>query len=205
MRKVIVPEPGSYTYKVTITDARGHETVLEDELTYGEPDPFTVEQRRYYSNRYMRDPLQVSVSPRVEGGHPRDFVRRFEFEVNGEPVVDASRNARLTLGEGDHEILVRMVSDHGKVVESTETVEVVQNQPPTCSLRLSESRTSWRYRADCRDDDGRVHNYEWTLNGEVSALTGNGIAISKGQYETKPHVVLRGQDDSGDYSKPVSK
>lgn len=205
MRKVIVPEPGSYSYKATISDARGNETVLEGELSYGEPEPFTIEQRRYYSNRYMRDPLEVSVSPRVEGGHPRDFVRRFEFEVNGTPVEDATRNARLTLGEGSHEILVRMISDHGEVVESTDTVEVTANQPPTCELELDETSTSWRYRANCRDEDGRIHDYEWTLNGQVSELSGYGLSVSKNQFETKPHVVLRGIDDSGDYSRPVSK
>jgi hypothetical protein len=205
MRKVIVPEPGTYSYKVTISDARGYETVLEGELTYGEPEPYVIEQRRYYSNRYMRNPLQVSVSPRVDGGHPRDFVRQFEFEVNGEPVTDASRNARLTLDEGVHEILVRMTSDYGKVIESVETVEVIQNQPPNCDMRVSETSTSWRYRAECRDPDGRVHDYEWTINGELSGLGGYGLAVSKGQYETKPHVVLRGKDDSGDFSDPVSK
>ena len=72
-------------------------------------------------------------------------------------------------------------------------------------MRVSETSTSWRYRAECRDPDGRVHDYEWTINGELSGLGGYGLAVSKGQYETKPHVVLRGKDDSGDFSEPVSK
>ncbi|WP_304526737.1 Ig-like domain-containing protein [Halomonas sp. I5-271120] len=205
MRKIVVPEPGTYYYKARITDSRGHETVLEDDLVFGAPEPYTIEQRRYFSNRYMRSPLEVSVSPRVDGGHPRDYVRSFEFEVDGQLVEGATRYLRTSLDEGEHEILVRMVSDHGKTVEATESVTVIANKPPKCDLRLSESSTSWRYRADCRDEDGRVYDYQWRINGQVSSLTGYGLSVSKGQYATKPEVILRGLDDSGDYSDPVSK
>ncbi len=57
------PEAGSYTYRAIITDSRGHETVLKDELVFGEPEPFEIEQRLYVSNSLMREPLEVNISP----------------------------------------------------------------------------------------------------------------------------------------------
>tara|TARA_B100002003_G_scaffold91182_1_gene85125 strand:+ start:9097 stop:14253 length:5157 start_codon:yes stop_codon:yes gene_type:complete len=204
-RKLLAPEPGDYRYRVVITDARGHETVLEDVLTYGEPEPYLVEQRQYFSNRYMRSPLEISVSPLVSGGHPRDRVSRFEFEVDGVLVEDATRYLRVPLTEGEHEVTVRMVSDYGEVAEQVQTVTVVANQPPVCDLRFYETTTGWRYRSDCQDADGRVSNFEWQVNDEPVALDSYGLSISKGQYPQRPTVRLRGIDDSGDYSVPVVK
>lgn len=71
MRRVNAKEPGAYTYRVVVSDSRGNETILEDELIYKEPVPYSIVQRKYYSNNEMRDPLQVNISPRISGGHPR--------------------------------------------------------------------------------------------------------------------------------------
>lgn len=204
MRQMIAPDPGDYHYRIVIRDGRGNETVLEDDLTYGEPEPFLVEQRQYFSNRYMRAPLEVSVSPMVSGGHPRDRVSHFEFEVDGERMNASSRYLRTPLAEGRHDITVRMVSDYGEVVEQTETVQVEANQPPICDIRSYDTSTAWRFRSDCRDPDGRVVDYEWTVNGEVIDMESYGLSISKGQYPARPAVKLRGLDDSGDYSNYVT-
>lgn len=135
----------------------------------------------------------------------RDRVSRFEFEVDGELVEDATRYLRVPLTEGEHEVTVRMVSDYGEVAEQVQTVTVVANQPPVCDLRFYETTTGWRYRSDCQDADGRVSHFEWQVNGEPIALDSYGLSISKGQFPNRPTVRLRGVDDSGDYSAPIVK
>ncbi|WP_304526834.1 hypothetical protein [Halomonas sp. I5-271120] len=125
--------------------------------------------------------------------------------MSGKVLEDARRYARVSLDEGSHDIVVRGFTDYGETAEQVETIEVVANKPPTCEMSLSESSTSWRYRSDCNDTDGRVQDYEWTLNGEVIGLTSYGLSISKGQFEQKPEVQLRSLDDSGDYLEPVTK
>ncbi|WP_219278963.1 hypothetical protein, partial [Aeromonas jandaei] len=63
---------------------------------------------------------------------------------------------------------------------------------------------SWIVYASCEDPDGRMKSYQWTVGGEVQAITADRLTISKGKDGVMPSIALVGVDDSGGKSESVS-
>ena len=204
MRTFQINEPGTYPVKVTITDARGNVAVLEETLEIGEAPPYVVEINYSASNDYNREPLELRMRPYVTGGHPRDRVEQRIYTVDGKEVESSGYSARAVLEKGSHEVGLTIRTRMGKEVTQTMTVDVAENQPPVCSVRIDDRYSSWALYAECEDVDGDMDAFEWTVNGEPVSVRSNRLTLLKSSYEdVLPRVELVGYNDAGDASAKV--
>ncbi|WP_261392024.1 hypothetical protein [Halomonas sp. DP5N14-9] len=198
-------EPGVYPVEVIVRDARGHEAVVEHEVVLGRPEPYDIELSYTASNRYERAPLDVRVRPSVRGGHPRDRIINHRYYLAGELLSEESMYGTATLADaGTHYMVYELETQMGTTAKQILPIEVAENQPPTCELELMETSYDWRVSAECQDPDGRVREYQWTVDGEPSGRTSYRLSISRNDYDVMPPVELVVRDDAGALSAPVS-
>ena len=196
-------EPGLYPISVRIRDGRSHDSTVTYKVDLSEPPPWAVNFDVSASNDFMRAPLDVRFRPDVGGGHPRDRIREHRYLVDGEVAVEGQRYGVLTLDEpGVYSIGLEVETDFGEVHRFEDEIEVVENQPPVCSLDSRESSSGWRFYARCEDPDGRVLSHRWFIDGEEVGIRGSRISVSKRETD-RPAIKLIGIDDSGAESEPV--
>ncbi|MDY6928136.1 MAG: Ig-like domain-containing protein, partial [Pseudomonadota bacterium] len=204
VRKFVITEPGTYTLKATITDARGNDAVVERTLEVGEADPYEVGISFNASNSHNRAPLGLYLRPSVQGGHPRDRVTDYTYSVNGEPIETRGIAARLELPEGQHDVGLTIKTLMGEEITETKTFNVIPNVPPTCEVEVTDSSSSWMLRAKCEDVDGDMQSYQWKVNGNELAARSYRLRIYKSTYDDiMPMIEVVGIDDAGDASDPV--
>lgn len=201
-RALLIREPGHYPVKVRITDARGNFTELVEELKIDVPDPWAVDFRMSMSNSDNRAPLDVRLSPNVSGGHPRDRINQYRYLLNGEMVTEGVRYSSVVLDEGKHELTLEIESAFGSVASSSRMIEVMPNTPPVCELEARESRSHWRFFANCIDETGSVRKHVWKVNGEELGLSGSRISVSA-REDSVLEVSLMAIDDGGAESNVV--
>ncbi|MGI2014578.1 Ig-like domain-containing protein [Shewanella oncorhynchi] len=204
LRSFVVNEPGDYTIKVNIRDARGHEFVIEQPLKVGQAAPYVVDLQYSGSNPFEREPLDVLLRPYVSGGHPKDRIASRLFSVNGTLIDGGGYYVRTRLGAGEHSIKLKITSEMGHEAEGEVNINVAENKLPACSLSSRETVGSWIVYASCEDTDGRMKSYEWTIAGELQSISSDRVTISKGTYEAMPTISLVGIDDSGGRSEAVT-
>ncbi|HBX6771841.1 TPA: DUF4165 domain-containing protein [Klebsiella pneumoniae] len=204
LRSFVVNEPGDYTIKVNIRDARGHEFVIEQPLKVGQAAPYVVDLQYSGSNPFEREPLDVLLRPYVSGGHPKDRIASRLFSVNGTLIDGGGYYVRTRLGAGEHSIKLKITSEMGHEAEGEVNINVAENKLPACSLSSRETVGSWIVYASCEDTDGRMKSYEWTIAGELKSISSDRLTISKGSYEAMPTISLVGIDDSGGRSEAVT-
>lgn len=202
-RKLIFPEKGNYEISVKVTDRRGNEGGVTEEIEIGEPDPYELTMRVVGSNEYNRAPFEILARPDVGGGHPRDKVVEYNYTVDGEPMELVGRYGQTVLDEGEHTIRLDILSEFGLTGSVEETVTVYKNQPPACELEVYEGTFRYTISNRCDDPDGYVSDYEWWLNGEPLVLTGYRISIPKEETGDQLRIESIGIDDSGLKSQTV--
>jgi hypothetical protein len=199
-----VNAPGDYTIKVTVRDARGHESILEQPLKIGVAEPYIIDLQYSGSNRFEREPLDVLLRPYISGGHPRDRIAAQVYILDGEPLESSGYYGRATLNAGNHTIMLKIRSEMGQEAEGEVNIQVAENQLPACSLNSRETVGSWLVYAHCEDTDGRMKAYEWTVAGELMSISADRLTIGKYYYERMPEITLVGIDDSGGRSEAVA-
>lgn len=204
LRAFVVTEPGEHTIRVTVRDARGHESVIEQPLTIDAAPPYVIDLQYSGSNPHLREPLNVLVRPYISGGHPRDRIATRTYTIDGTPIEAGGIYARATLGAGEHSVKLSITSEMGSSAEGELRIPVAENQPPVCALKTRETVGSWSFTASCDDPDGRAKSYEWTVAGDVQSISSNRLTLSKGTYDTLPAITVVGVDDAGARSEPVS-
>lgn len=197
-------EDGVYEIGVVVKDARGHETVIKQDLAIAESAPYKVELQYSGSNAINRAPLDVLLRPYVTGGHPLDRIDTRSFTVNGEKLDVAGHYGRITLNAGNHDVAFSIRSKMGEEAEAKVRISVKENTLPTCTLTQRETVGSWLFYASCKDEDGRMRSYEWTVDGEVKAVTGDRLTLNRVGDAKKPNVQLIGIDDAGGRSQPAA-
>ncbi|RCW64061.1 hypothetical protein DET61_116102 [Marinobacter nauticus] len=202
-RKVIIPEPGSYEFGVTVTDRRGNEGGVTEVVDIGTPEPYKLSMRIVGSNDYNRAPYEILARPDIDGGHPRDQVLEYNYSVDGVPMERVGRYGQAVLDEGEHTIRLDIVSEFGFTASTEETLTVYKNKPPVCELDVHEGTYRFTVRNVCHDPDGYVRDYDWWIDGEPLILSGYRISIPK--QETGNQLVVESQatDDSGLTSEVV--
>lgn len=204
-KTLTINKAGKYEVKVIVTDARGHRTELIETIEIGEAEPWNIDIEYRGSNNFDREPLNVSISPRVTGGHTQDRVVERLYFINGQLLEDEKgSSARTTLYAGINEIVVQIRTKMGQSEEGRLEIDIKENEPPVCDLQRQESTYSWRIRANCTDPDGRVAKYHWWLNGEKLRFSSYNVTINKSNYETMPSIKLIAEDDAGAESIPVT-
>lgn len=198
MRTFLITAPGKYPVKVTITDARGNKSVIESTLDIKQAPPYEVGINYSASNDYNREPLELSLRPLLSGGHPRDRVEERIYKVNGQEIETNGYSARTVLQKGKHEVSLIMRTRMGKEISKTLEMNIVENQPPTCSIRVDDKYSSWAFYAECKDTDGSMNAFEWKVNGNPVSVRSNRLTMSKYAYDNvMPLVELTGFDDGG--------
>jgi hypothetical protein len=91
--------------------------------------------------------------------------------VNGEKLNVTGFYGRTVLQAGEHDIQYKVVSQMGSEAGQAQYLgegEPASNTTPCQVVRGSRLHTLY---ASCKDEDGRMKNYEWTVDGEVKAVT----------------------------------
>lgn len=194
-------KPGRYTIGAVVTDERGHASELTYEVEAEAPDPWKISFRMSKSNAENHAPLELRIIPDIGGGHPYDRVESYQWFINGDEMKDASRYAALDLTEGTYQLTLKIKTSLGQEVEHTETLQVLPNEPPTCSLGSRERGSGWRFTAECDDPDGYVQDHVWTLNGDQLAVSSSRISVRSRQdatVELRLHAIDNGGAESNE-------
>lgn len=177
-RVIRVEEAGVYPIEVTVSDGRGYVSEMVNEIVIHEADPWNVGFRLSKSNDLDRAPLELRFIPDVGGGHPRDRLEVHRYYLNGALISEGERYASMTLAAGTYDLGLEIESMFGEIVRHTESLKVLPNIPPECTLGARKSGVNWRFAAECGDEDGRVNEHVWTVDGEQLAMSGSRISVS---------------------------
>lgn len=82
-------------------------------------------------------------------------------------------------------------------------ITVEPNQNPVCEVTHRQSRSAVVVYAECEDPDGRVRDYEWTLNGEPVSTSSRSINVGRRTGGDNPVITVTAIDDSGGRSNTV--
>jgi hypothetical protein len=205
MRVLEVQEAGTFPISLTVSDARGNRETIEGTFELLPVPPIETELRLRPGNIHYRAPLEVTARTVMRGGHPHDRPMLFTYFVNGIQVAEASDyRAKFDLPAGQHEVMVRVTTEFGQVVDKTESITVNPNKVPVCELTGEEVNDSFRYRADCRDEDGKILDYQWTVDGSLYPnSSAYRLTVPRGERDFPPLVSMIAIDDSGEGSAPV--
>lgn len=205
-RAIKITAAGEYIFTVDVTDARGNFATAQLKLVIQDPPPYQIGMKYSASNAAQRAPLDLSMRPDISGGHPLDRIQTYQYLINGKPVEGATeRYSNVRLPEpGTYTVGLQITTRMGAAAAGEKEIVVVQNQPPTCTLKVVEGSSSWMASAACTDPDGRVTAYKWAVNGADQALTSSSITISKLQSPTAPAITMYAVDDAGGRSQTLS-
>ncbi|WP_353251178.1 Ig-like domain-containing protein [Salinisphaera sp. T31B1] len=192
-----VAEPGEYTLRAYIEDARGHSSTVEQTLVFGQAPDYAFDISYSASNRYNRAPMDIRVRPNVSGGHPRDRIQRYIYRLNDEQIDTDGRYGSMSIGEpGEHRVKVSIETEMGEQAIGELTIEAKENAKPSCEIESIGGDSYWRLSAQCDDEDGRVVGHEWYVNGDRVGLSGNRITV-RNSGDGPPRVRMIGIDDGG--------
>ena len=164
-------QPGDHTVKLTVTDARDHKAIAERTYSFEAPPPYQVEGwYQSKSNRFGREPLDVTLAPQITGGHPYDRLVDFTYRVEGADLPDGAVSNNGVYGflrglpAGEYTVHFNAKSEIGETLHETYEIEVAGNQKPDCELKVSR-QTSYAttMKADCTDPDGYIRSYRWKV------------------------------------------
>lgn len=201
--EVMLHKIGDSTIKVTVQDARGFSSEIEETLHFEFAEPFEIHMPIRGSNPLMRETVTVTVRPEVSGGHPKDRVAGRKFFLNGELLQEGGTSARAALDAGKHVFGFELLSRYGQTSTGEVEFEVNANKPPVCTVSTKDTGSSWRFNANCTDEDGRISQYKWLIDG-VESGKAKSLSIVKSKVEGLPTVTVTAFDDSGAESTPVS-
>lgn len=201
--EVIVTKVGESVIRVTVQDGRGHSSEVEEKLHFDFAEPFVVEMPIRASNELMRETVTVTVRPSITGGHPKDRVAERKFFLNGELLQEGGTSARADLDAGKHVLGFELLSRYGQVSQGVVEFEVNANKIPVCTLGTKDVGSSLRLLANCVDEDGRISQFKWLIDG-VESGKAKTLSLVKSKIVGNPTVTVTAFDDSGAESEPVS-
>ena len=191
-------EVGVHEVRVNIKDDRGNEKEMMTMLEVLPPPDTVIEISANYSTPYMRYPLDASIRTRVELGHPNDRIDKYEWYLDGELIPD-EESSRVTvedLGEGNHQVVVRVTSEFGIAKEERLDIQVAPNVPGECDMSYRQYGSSINVKSGCEDPDGRMSTFNWYVDGELIHVHANNVSVISKPGEAIDFRVV-GFDDSG--------
>ncbi|MBF0391707.1 MAG: hypothetical protein HQL38_03395 [Alphaproteobacteria bacterium] len=195
---VKIPDAGEYPITVTIQNDRGHKTVLVENVKALIPPAIMADITARPDNDYNRAPVKFTLRANVAPGHPFDRVEDYRWSVNDIDVVNG-RSGTLTLTDpGDYTLKIHGQSTLGYGYQKSMAITVVPNKVPVCRITVSERSTSYTFKGDCADPDGRVMAYTWKLNDAALSTSASRLTVSK--VDGAPVVELIATDDAGGQS-----
>lgn len=205
---------GTFPVSVKTSDRYGTEATYEIEIT-GTPATLSMTKLQFSPNPTTgRVPVDVGLKVATTSTHSKERVVRYVTSVDGAVVMDSKsiRPVRVTT-PGDHAISVNAISNFGNEASLSSSFTAVPNDPPSCTLfkviyGKGTTGVSAKANANCRDSDGKIKRYAWTVNGAPTANTGPAQSYTFGAGETSVEIGVTVTDDSGDsttYSQVINK
>lgn len=197
-----IENEGTYQLTAFVYDDRGNSATVTEALTLAPTPAYDLRLDTYSSNRYDRAPYTLSPRLNVSGGHRENRVADITWYLDNELLTGIEgRRPRIDITEPGNYVLRAEVQTELNVSSEIEASFVAhQNQLPNCTIEAYRIRDTVTVKADCRDPDGSVTNYNWWLDGKQIALTsykfsfetqsGDGLGLST--------VDLVATDDVGD-------
>lgn len=194
-----ITTPGEYTLRLTVGDGLGNVIEKEIPIRATDPLPWNVDFKIYRSNRYNVAPLNLLIKPVLYGGHPRDRVIQYKWTVDGSEISDKTILALRLEDPGTYTVNFTGLTKYGNVVEGETTIEVNPNEPPTCSLssRTFTGTKTLYVSANCKDPDGIITAYYWSINGGEETKGGSRISLRYDEAGGPITVTLRVVDSGG--------
>jgi hypothetical protein len=161
-----------------------------------------------------RVPVTVGLKVATQSTHQKERIVRYIASVNGEIAYDAKSVKPVILTEpGDHEITVKAISNYGSEASLTSTFTATPNNPPQCSLfKVSHGKTGSvsvvRAVPTCRDYDGKLKKFQWSVNGVPNTNSLQVQSYTFGPGETSVTIAVSVTDDSGattTYEETINK
>ncbi len=197
-----ITEPGTYTIEAEVYDERGNSESVVHNLTVAPTPPYDLRLDTYSSNRYDRAPYTLSPRLSVSGGHRENRVDTVSWFLNGNLVAGAEgpRPQIEITQPGSYVLRAQVDTELDVSSDITTGVTANPNQLPSCEIEHLRIRDTITVNADCRDPDGSVVNYDWTLDGQPIALTSYKFSFNTEHEDGlgTSTVDLVATDDSGD-------
>ena len=164
-------EPGTFDIQVHVKDARGQESTVVTQVVTAAAAPFEINATVTPSNEFYHAPLNLTIWPRVSGGHPQDRMSTFAYYLDDEPVEATGAAYIRNLQPGDYVVRIVGSSQLGEEAVQEIPITVKPNIPPECTLSqtLIDSPTNPQYllEATCSDTDGVMAGYRWYVGEKI--------------------------------------
>lgn len=194
-------QPGRYRPAVVIVEPDGRETTVmaAEPVAVAPRPPLRVDLHLQPANPRWRAPLAVSVSATVAGALDDEPLEELVWLLDEQPVARGAQ-ARIRFDQaGEHRLAVVARTPWRRVV-SSRVIAVQDNRPPACAIAQVPAEPpspplTARLTANCRDPDGQVVSYVWTVGGRS---VGSGRSVDWTAPQAGAHRVrLRARDDAG--------
>lgn len=161
----VADTPGTYNFKFTVSDDRGNTQNLEYSLVIEQSRPWDVSINYLPALKFNRHPMTYVVKPAILGGHPKDRIKTVGYYLDDVLVSQTATIPRTIIipTPGDHTVKMMAETLMGSSWEATNTLTVLQNNLPTCTLLELWDKTGKvvKLTPSCTDVDGRVSKILW--------------------------------------------
>lgn len=203
VRQISINEAGTYQVNLKVTDKRGNSTDLIAEFSINDPLPFKIDLQAIYSNSYLREPLDVRIRPTINGGHPNDRVKSVFYKLNGVPMDSSGMYGKFSqLKAGNYRLDFDIESNMSVKASQNLEFTVKDNKIPICEpLTSKQTVASLIVYAKCKDEDGKISMYNWTVEGEKINVSTNRLVVNLKKGSPIPAINMQAIDDSGALSE----
>lgn len=197
-------KPGVFPVSVVVSDKHGAEKTANFSFE-AVASTFNVDSLSFKTAPESKR-VPVMVIPRIatSSSHKKERPSLFEMIVDGNVVASGSQPKPVTISEeGAHEIGVKVTSNFKTVATRTEQFVATPNQAPICPkpFRISFGKIgavkTVKATAQCKDPDGKIKGYAWTINGQPSNSTTDAQSYQLAEGETSVQMEVTIKDDSG--------
>lgn len=173
--KLAIAKAGTYKCSVTISDQRGNSTTLSVPLTSISVNDIVLNMSVKNGSSFTHAPLDLSIYTQASGGYAGDFVKTWDYKLDGAAIDFGGRNygSIREVGAGKHKITLDITTSLGLSASTSAELELLPNVPPTCTLNLTKVNDTDTYmEVKCNDPDGHIKLYDWYIN--KTRMTGKG-------------------------------
>lgn len=196
-------KPGVHEIVATLSDNRGNFVQKTEFLDAIEPSKLQFKVTENFSNKHKRAPLTVSMYPTITEMLPNDSVSEYKWSINGETKSASGTNGAVlfdNLADGEYQIALDVLTKFGQKGRHVVKVNVSGNKAPSCKPMVNDTGLGVVINANCRDNDGSIRYYRWTVNGNVFSPYGSQVRFAKKDFPNAK-VILEAVDDAGAIGK----
>lgn len=204
--RLSVNEPGQYPVKVIATDDLNHSVSATYIITAEAPTLSVTDVQTSLNPTSARYPVVVKPKVATASTHKQERVTGYTVKLDGQTLYTGNAVKPFTVNTaGTHNVTVVATSNMGSTAEKTVPITVLPNQKPTCNpLKTAFQKnklgvvTGVSLTADCKDPDGRVKSYAWTLNDVASPVAAPRAGYTFNACENQVVATVVVTDDSGE-------